>query len=166
MAKGQTKQKGGRNKYIPSGRLTKAELDRFNRLRGDMSVSDCIVDMMDIVFLPIYVKLETAIDKEIVFSVTRPGEELINIYFGPNGKNEFTIELMPEDKNAEMKLHSCAKLEKAIERDIVMPVLTNMFFIRGKPRLINDGDGHFDDMTDEHEIFHCPFCGKKLTMAR
>jgi hypothetical protein len=35
--------------------------------------------------------------------------------------------------------------------------------IYGKPDFANDGDGHFDDMTDMDEISYCPYCGTKLT---
>jgi hypothetical protein len=27
---------------------------------------------------------------------------------------------------------------------------------------VDDGDGHYDEMSDDMEIKFCPFCGKKL----
>ena len=37
------------------------------------------------------------------------------------------------------------------------------FYIYGRPRIANDGDGYFDDMTSDYEIAYCPFCGQKLS---
>ena len=36
------------------------------------------------------------------------------------------------------------------------------FFIHGFPHSCDDGDGIQDDMTEEIEIFFCPFCGTIL----
>jgi len=72
---------------------------------------------------------------------------------------------MDEQKARE---YCCEKLHRAVQDDVVIPygswsaVDNGKFSIRGKPSMVNDGDGYFDDMTDEIEISYCPFCGKQL----
>ena len=62
------------------------------------------------------------------------------------------------------KKECCEKMTVEIKAGTII-VINNLEYIhsiRGKPSLVNDGGGHFDDMTDEIDINYCPFCGKKL----
>lgn len=55
----------------------------------------------------------------------------------------------------------CKELADAIDsRDIFKGA--DSFRMFGRPRLVNDGDGRFDDMTDIYTIRFCPFCGCAL----
>lgn len=36
----------------------------------------------------------------------------------------------------------------------------------GRPSFHNDGDGYFDDMTDQIPINFCPWCGTKIEIER
>lgn len=64
----------------------------------------------------------------------------------------------------------CEKFRKAldVEEDdtfitfLAMEGYPTSYYIRGSPSYADDGDGHFDDMTETEEISYCPFCGEKL----
>lgn len=64
----------------------------------------------------------------------------------------------------------CEKFRKALSEDeedtfttfVAVEGHSTRYFIRGQPDFVDDGDGHYDDMTGSEEIFYCPFCGTKL----
>lgn len=65
-----------------------------------------------------------------------------------------------------MKLECCTDLEFALARGYIhknrVDRHTNTYYIEIVDRVVNDGDGYFDVMTDELELKYCPFCGKEF----
>ena len=55
----------------------------------------------------------------------------------------------------------CDELDKLVKSGDVLGY-GDKICVYGKPKFVNDGGGHYDDMTDWHEIAYCPFCGVKL----
>lgn len=56
----------------------------------------------------------------------------------------------------------CQEMKENVESDDIMARYPNKYFIRGRTRIFDDGDGYFDEDTDEIEIRYCPFCGKLI----
>ena len=58
-------------------------------------------------------------------------------------------------------LHCCDRMNEMLcEHE--MHRTEEQVFIYGRPSFANDGDGHFDNMTDSFIITYCPFCGRKI----
>lgn len=62
----------------------------------------------------------------------------------------------------------CGKLEMSYKRnfvDILLDLVSKhpTVWINGETKMVDDGDGYFDDMTDSSEISHCPYCGAKFS---
>ena len=63
----------------------------------------------------------------------------------------------------EVREYCCGKLRQAIKDGVILIAgHPTLFSIWGRPCMVNDGDGYIDDCTDEIDISHCPFCGKKV----
>lgn len=63
------------------------------------------------------------------------------------------------------KERCCIKLSNVIENndiDEYGPEDNRIVAIYGMPNSVDDGDGYWDDMTEEYIINFCPFCGANL----
>ena len=64
-----------------------------------------------------------------------------------------------------MATYCCDKFERSIrDEDIFKLYSDKKYKIHGKPEGSDDGDGHYDDMTEDIEIDFCPFCGAKVNV--
>lgn len=63
----------------------------------------------------------------------------------------------------------CSKLAEAVKGEFIERTKYHddslTFFIRGRPSMVDDGDGHFDDMSGSEIITNCPFCGSTLPLG-
>lgn len=55
----------------------------------------------------------------------------------------------------------CGKFENLFQEGNVVQ-LNGSYYIFGRPVMVNDGDGHMDDITEELRIEFCPFCGDSI----
>jgi len=60
-----------------------------------------------------------------------------------------------------MKEICCKQFQKLLDQNIFQPCY-DIFIMKGKEKLVDDGDGYKDDMTPEYEMIYCPFCGKQI----
>ena len=58
--------------------------------------------------------------------------------------------------------YCCDNLRKAVDSETVLFLNGGSFHIHGRPSFAYDGNGRYDDMTEEFEIHFCPFCGYDL----
>lgn len=64
-------------------------------------------------------------------------------------------------KRKEIARESCREMKNVLLSEN-FKVISGKVIIYGEADYVNDGDGHYDDMTDHYVASFCPFCGRDL----